>query len=118
MLGSERNLKKEGRQVAILPMFAVRVNTVCGKGCCTMLQCTVLFLIPTVQAQVTLIKKEIKFPQIEGDSEESVANAKSYMTNRLLIYDIWLNICAFPHILGNPSSYMTLQPILSEFPHI
>ncbi len=23
----------------------------------------------------------------------------------------WLNICAFPHILGNPSSYMTLQPL-------
>ena len=31
-----------------------------------------------------------------------------------VIYDersplIWLNICAFPHILGSPSSYMTLQ---------
>ncbi len=33
-------------------------------------------------------------------------------------YCIWLNICAFPHILGSPSSYMTLQPILSEFPYV
>ncbi len=33
-------------------------------------------------------------------------------------YTVWLNICAFPHILGSPSSYMTLQPITSEFPHI
>jgi hypothetical protein len=24
----------------------------------------------------------------------------------------------FPHILGSPSSYMTLQPIPSEFPYI
>ncbi len=30
----------------------------------------------------------------------------------------WLNICAFPHILGSPSSYMTLQPLPSEFPYI
>jgi hypothetical protein len=32
------------------------------------------------------------------------------------ISHIWLNICAFPHILGSPSSYMTLQlhaPILN-----
>jgi hypothetical protein len=40
-----------------------------------------------------------------------------------VIYDwrpphIWLNICAFLHILGNPSSYMTLHPIPSEFPYI
>jgi hypothetical protein len=34
------------------------------------------------------------------------------MTN-LLIYGE--NICAFPHILGRPSSYMTLHPIPSEF---
>ncbi len=30
----------------------------------------------------------------------------------------WGNICAFPHILGSPSSYMTLQLIHSEFPYI
>ncbi len=28
------------------------------------------------------------------------------------------NICAFPHILGSPSSYMTLQLLRSEFPYI
>jgi hypothetical protein len=41
------------------------------------------------------------------------------MTDGLLI-SVWLNICAFPHIhvLGSPSSYMTLQPIPSEFPYI
>ncbi len=32
------------------------------------------------------------------------------MTNCLIINDhIWGNICAFPRILGSPSSYMTLQ---------
>ncbi len=31
---------------------------------------------------------------------------------------IWLNIWAFPHLLGAPSSYMALQPIPSEFPYI
>ncbi len=38
------------------------------------------------------------------------------MTNDLLIYGE--NICAFPHILGTPSSYMILHPIPSEFPYI
>ena len=36
------------------------------------------------------------------------AVAKSYITNGLLIH-IWGYISPFPHILGNPSSYMTLQ---------
>ncbi len=36
------------------------------------------------------------------------------MTNDLLIYGE--NINAFPHILGSPSSYMTLHPIPSELP--
>ncbi len=31
---------------------------------------------------------------------------------------IWPNIWPFHHKLGSPSSYMTLQPILSEFPCI
>jgi hypothetical protein len=43
------------------------------------------------------------------------SGAKLYMTNGLLIYTVWLNICAFPHILGSPSSYMTLHPIPSDF---
>jgi hypothetical protein len=33
--------------------------------------------------------------------------AKSYMTTGPLNPHIYLNICAFPHILGSPSSYMT-----------
>jgi hypothetical protein len=41
---------------------------------------------------------------------------KSYMTNDLLIYGE--NICAFPHILGSVSSYMTFHPIPFEFPYI
>ncbi len=45
------------------------------------------------------------------------SGAKSYMINGLLSPHIWLNICAFPHILGSPSSYMTLHPIPSEFPY-
>ncbi len=38
---------------------------------------------------------------------------KSYMTNGLFIYGVifW----AFPHILGSPSLYMTLQLLHSEF---
>ncbi len=40
-----------------------------------------------------------------------------------VIYDqrhphVWGKICAFFHILGSPSSYMTLHPIPSEFPYI
>jgi hypothetical protein len=31
---------------------------------------------------------------------------------------IWGSICAFPYILGSPSSYMTLQLLHSEFPYI
>ncbi len=29
----------------------------------------------------------------------------------------WVNICAFPYILGSNFSYMTFQPILSKFPY-
>jgi hypothetical protein len=55
----------------------------------------------------------IFFPRILGNSEGT--GAKSYMTNDLLIYGE--TICAFPHILGSPSSYMTFHPIPSEFPY-
>jgi hypothetical protein len=37
----------------------------------------------------------------------------SHIWDGLLIY-VWLNIYAFPHILGNPSSYMTLQLLHSD----
>ncbi len=39
-----------------------------------------------------------------------------YIANDLIIYGE--NICAFPHILGSPSSYMTLHPIPPEFSYI
>jgi hypothetical protein len=60
--------------------------------------------------QIFLLSKEMQRRSV----------AKSYMTNSLLSANIRLNICAFPHIhvLGSPSSYMTLQPIPSEFPYI
>jgi hypothetical protein len=45
------------------------------------------------------------------------AVVKSYMTNGLLIYGEII-VCAFPHILGSPSSYMTLQLLHFEFPYI
>jgi hypothetical protein len=41
---------------------------------------------------------------------------KMYIWLMASAYCIWLNICSFPHILGSPSSYMTLHP--SEFIHI
>jgi hypothetical protein len=31
--------------------------------------------------------------------------------------NIWKNICGFSHILGSPSSYLTLQLLHSEFPY-
>ncbi len=62
----------------------------------------------------TVIKNKIKFSSNIGNSKGS--GAKSYMTNDLLIYGE--NICTFPHMLGSPSSYMTLHPIPSEFPYI
>ncbi len=49
---------------------------------------------------------------ILGGNKGSMTN----MTNDLFIYG--KNICAFPHILGSPSSYVTLHPIPYEFPYI
>ncbi len=48
-------------------------------------------------------EKKVFFIYVLGNSEGS--DAKSYMTNDPLIYDE--NMCAFPHLLGSPSSYMT-----------
>jgi hypothetical protein len=56
-------------------------------------------------------KKRENFPHILGNS--GGLRVQSY--NALLIYGE--NICAFPHILGSPSSCMTLHPIPSEFLH-
>jgi hypothetical protein len=60
-------------------------------------------------------KKEKKIFLIYKKIQKGVV-AKSYMTNGLLIYG-FMYICSFPHILGSPSSYMTLQPIPSELPY-
>ncbi len=60
-------------------------------------------------------KKENKFSSYIRRFRRIGVGAKSYMTNDLLIYGE--NICAFPHILGSPFSYMTLHPIPSEFPY-
>ncbi len=59
-----------------------------------------------------IIKKFLIYKEIQKG-----AVAKSYMTKGIFIY-VWLNICAFPHILGSPSSYMTWQLLPSEFPYI
>ncbi len=70
--------------------------------------------IVRMEADHTDKKENKNFPHILGNSEG--LGAKSYMTYDLLIYGE--TICAFPHILGSPSSYMTLHPIPSEFPFI
>ncbi len=54
----------------------------------------------------TLIKKNKIFPHFPKEIQERLQS------------QIWLNICAFPHILGSPTSYMTLQHLPSEFPYI
>jgi hypothetical protein len=52
-------------------------------------------------------KKEYKiFLIYKGNQNGAVA--KSYMTNGLLIYCM-VKYLRLPHILGSPSSYMTLQ---------
>jgi hypothetical protein len=59
--------------------------------------------------KIFLIYKEIQSGAVE----------KSHMTNGLLIYgEIFTHFFKFPHILGSPSSYMTLQLLHSEFPYI
>jgi hypothetical protein len=63
----------------------------------------------------TAEKKENKFFLIYKEIQTG-AVAKSYMINCL-----FLNMTKYlgiPHVLGNPSLYMTLKPIPSEFPSI
>ncbi len=58
-----------------------------------------------------LIEKKTKFPSyIRKSGREPLQSHIWQLTNGLL------NSCAFPHIFGIPSSYMTLQPLPSEFP--
>jgi hypothetical protein len=58
-----------------------------------------------------LIKKKTKFSSYIRKSK------RKQLQSHMLQSHIWLNICAFPPILGSPSSYMTLQPLPSEFPY-
>ncbi len=60
-------------------------------------------------------KKDNTIFLICKDIFQKVAVKKSSMSKGLLI---WLNICAFPHILGSHSSFMTLQLLPSEFPYM
>ena len=70
--------------------------------------------IVRMEADHTDKKENKNFPHTLGNSEGS--GAKSYMTYDLLIYGE--NICAFFHILGSSSSYLTLHPVPSELPYI
>ncbi len=55
---------------------------------------------------IFLIYKEIQRDRVQS---HIWLMASSYMVK---------NVCAFPHILGRHSSYMTLHPIPSEYPYI
>jgi hypothetical protein len=66
------------------------------------------------RGQCNTDKKEKKIC-LKYKNIQNGAVAKSYMTNGLSYMG---NIFAFPHILGSPSSYMTLQLLHSEFPYI
>ncbi len=67
------------------------------------------------QANLFTEKKKRKFSYMRKFRRESYMQshiwltASSYMTKYF---------CAFPHILGSHSSYMTLQPIPSGFPYL
>ncbi len=54
----------------------------------------------------TLIKNKIKFSSYR----------RKFRMEQLQSH-IWLNICAFPHILGSPFLFTTLQLLNSEFPY-
>jgi hypothetical protein len=71
---------------------------------------------PSLQNILYTDKKENQIFLIDKEIQNG-AVAKSNMTNGLLIYgEIF---CAFPHILGSPSSsYMILQLLHSEFPYV
>jgi hypothetical protein len=59
----------------------------------------------------TLIKKKIKFSSYIRKFCMEQLQSHIWLTASY----IWGNIFTFPHILGSPSSYMTLQLLHSEF---
>jgi hypothetical protein len=62
----------------------------------------------------TVIKRKIKFSSYIRKFR-GIRSKVIYDYNDLLMYG---ENCAYPHILGSPSSYMTLHQIPSEFPYI
>ncbi len=71
--------------------------------------CTWLSIFPhlcwTFRTIYALIKKKIKFSSYVRKFRMKQLQSHIWLTPP----HIWGNICAFPHILGSPSSYMTLQ---------
>jgi hypothetical protein len=65
----------------------------------------------------TLIKKKIKFYS-NIMKFRGIGCKVIYCMTSSLVLTYGENICAFPGILGSPSSYMTLHPIPSEYPYI
>ncbi len=63
-----------------------------------------------------LIKKKIKFSSYIR--KFIIEQLQSHIWLTAFSYCIWGYICTFPHILGSPSSYMTLQLLHSEFLYI
>jgi hypothetical protein len=62
----------------------------------------------------TLIKKKTKLYSYIRKFRVEQLQSHTWLTASSL----WGNISAFPHILGSPSSYMTLQLLHSKFPYI
>jgi hypothetical protein len=78
----------------------------------TMDFCPALAALVSPLQNITLLTALIKKKKI-------VLMFKEIQKERLLTVSSCLttiSICAFPHILGSPSLYMTLQPLSSEFP--
>ncbi len=61
----------------------------------------------------TLIKKKIKFSSYIRNFIMKQLQSHIWLTAP----HMWENICAFSHILGSPSPYVTLQLLHSEFPY-
>ncbi len=71
---------------------------------------------PGLACKGSLIKKKIKFSSYIRKFRMEQFQSNIWLT--AYSYSIWGNICAFPHILGGLSSYMTVQLLHSEFPYI
>ncbi len=77
--------------------------------------------IPTIDLPILL--QEIRRPILEYINRSQTLECGNWDWGRAIPRKgthicVWFNICAFPHILGSPSSYMSLQLLHSEFPCI